>query len=417
MAEDIKKQLELSEDWVEVKGIIEALLKRGFQAVLAGGAVRDALLKKPSKDMDIATSARPKEVLKIFSKAKGEFSKYGVVVIPLKTKKCVEVTSFRADSDYKDGRRPEAVFYSSMEEDAKRRDFTINALFYDLQEEKVIDFTGGVKDLKKGVIRSVGRAEQRFKEDYLRVLRALRFAHQLDFQIDVKTQKAILAFSSKVQKLSKERILDELMKMFSAGKIGLAVKNLQDYGLFPYVFPNLKSSLKSQSLENPFVFWNQKFSFYRDPAFCWTVFGLPFFYFDVKPFKLFLKSLLVSSACLKKSASYFTGLCRLTANHSSFTEKLLALEGQKGEVFELTYFWLKSQNREIFSLNQILKEFGKREIEGRLPKALVTGSDLLKFYPALSKEKFSFVLKKAFEYQMENPRAKKAKILKEGMKV
>ena len=411
---EIKMQLELSEDWPEVKSLMETLLKKGFQAVLAGGAVRDALLKKPPKDMDIATSACPEEVLKLIPSAKGAFSKYGVVVIPLKTKKCVQVTSFRTDSLYKDGRRPEMISYSSMEEDAKRRDFTINALFYDLQKEQIIDFTGGLKDLRNKLVRTVGKAKKRFEEDHLRILRALRFAHQLDFQIDEETKTVISAFAPKVQKLSKERILEELVKMFSRGKMGLILKNLQDYGLFPYLFSDLESPLKAKHLKRPFVFWNQEFSFYKNQAFSWTVFGLPFFYSNTKQFNLFLKDLLVSSAYAKKSVSYLGALYHLTTDHSSLTEKLQALDGQKAELFELAYFWLKSQGREISSLNQILREFEQREKKGRLPKALVTGSDLLKFYPNLPREKFSFVLKQAFEYQMEHPKAKKTEILKKG---
>ena len=148
MDKNIKKQLELQANWPEVKNIIEVLSKKGFQTVVAGGAVRDALLKKIPKDLDLATSAKAEEVLKIFPSAKGEFAKYGVVFIPLKTKETLEITSFRKDVSYKDGRRPSSISYSKIEEDARRRDFTINALFYDPQKEEIIDFTGGLKIYK-----------------------------------------------------------------------------------------------------------------------------------------------------------------------------------------------------------------------------------------------------------------------------
>ena len=408
---DIKKQLEQKNSWPEIKNIIEQIAKKGFQAVVVGGAVRDAFLQKTPKDIDLATSARPEEVLKIFPSAKKHFAKYGVVFIPLKTKETLEITSFRTDSDYKDGRRPQSVSYGGMEEDASRRDFTMNALFYDFQKEEIIDFIGGLKDLQNKTLKTVGDPEQRFEEDHLRALRALRLAHQLRFQIDESTKKAIHLFAKKIKIISKERILEELTRMFSEGRIGSAVKSLTDQNVFPSVFPNLKYPLKDKHLNNPFDFWNKDFSFYKEPAFFWTVFGLPFFYSDTKGFQNFLKNLLAPNSHIKKSLSYLKAVQTLTTAQSSFTEKLQALDGQKKQVLELSSFWLKSQNSDITALNHILQEFEKRKQEGKLPEPLVKGSDLLKLFPTLPKKDFSLTLKWAFEYQMEHHKAEKSEIL------
>jgi len=409
----IKNQLEKNSSWPEIKNIIERIAQKNFQVVVAGGAVRDAILNKKPKDIDLATSAKTKELLKILPFAKGEFAKYGVVFIPLKkTKKTLEVTSFRKDSNYKDGRRPNSIFYSSMKEDASRRDFTINALFYDPQQEKLIDFTGGLKDLKNKTLRAVGLAKQRFKEDHLRVLRALRLTHQLDFQIEDQTKKAIIFFSEKIKTIPKERILNELVQMFSAGRIGSAVQILKEHHVFPFVFPALESLIKKQQLKNHYDFWNNNFSFYEDQAFCWTILALPFFYSDTKAFQKFLKSLLIGNSQIKKSLSYLKAVQTLTTDKNSFTERLKALDGQKKQVFKLCFFWLKSQKKDKSSLNTILQEFEKREQKGHLPTPLVTGSDLLNCFPSLSQKNFSSVLKTAFEYQMDHPQTDKSDILK-----
>ena len=412
MKPSVKNQLEKRVEWPEIKSIIKKLSKEGFLTVVAGGAVRDALLNKIPKDIDLATSARPEQVLKIFPHAKGAFTKYGVVALPLKTKKTIEITRFRKDSDYKDGRRPSSVSYSNIKEDALRRDFTVNALFYDPQTNKIIDFTGGLKDLQSKTLRAVGLANKRFEEDHLRAMRALRLAHQLDFQIEEKTGKSIPLFAKKIKKISKERILEELVKMFSKGDLGPALKSLKDHKLFPSVFPSLKKPLKSKHLRDPFDFWNKAFSFCKEPAFFWTAIGLPLFHSHTKDFTLFLKSLLVSNAELKKSLSYLKAVQTLTNRKSSFTEQLKALNGQKRQTFELTDFWLKSQGLKTSFLRRILREFEKRERAGKLPVPLVKGSDLLKLSPVPPKQQFSSILNKAFEYQMEQPKAGKSEILR-----
>ena len=412
MNQNIKKQLEWKNSWSEIKNIIDRISKKGFQVVVTGGAVRDALLKKIPKDIDLASSAKPEELLKIFPSAKGPFAKYGVIFIPLKTKETLEITSFRKDSSKTDGRRPHFISYGSMKEDATRRDFTINALFYDPQEEKLIDFVKGIKDLQNKTLKTVGPAKKRFEEDHLRAFRALRLSHQLEFQIDEETKKAIPLFAKKIKTISKERILKELIKMFSAGRIGSALKSLKNHDVFPYIFPRLDFSLENKYLKRPFDFWNKDFSFCGDQAFFWTALALPFFYLDAKAFELFLKDLLVRSSCIKKSQSYLKATQILTTNRGSLTEKLQALDGQKKQVSELSGFWLQSQGFDRHPLNEILQEFEKRQKEEKLPPPLIKGSDILEAFPKAPKHCLASILKQAFEYQMEYPQSSKSDILK-----
>ena len=155
-------------NWSEVRKIIFTLKESGAKAYLAGGCVRDALLKKVPKDFDIATSAKPEEILKLFPGSNIQGKAFGVVSVSCK-KGIVEIATFRKDGPYIDGRHPKSVEFLSDKEDALRRDFTINALFYDLKTEKVIDYVDGIEDLQKKIIRTVGEPEKRFREDHLRI--------------------------------------------------------------------------------------------------------------------------------------------------------------------------------------------------------------------------------------------------------
>ena len=413
MQKSVKSQLKKSLYWNKINTIISKLSQKGFEVFIVGGAVRDALLNKAIKDIDLATSAKPKQVAKIFPKANSSFAKYGTVFIPLKNKHQVEITTFRQDLSYKDGRRPQSVKYSSIEEDAKRRDFTINSLFYNVKTDKVIDLVNGIKDLKNKKIKTVGQAEKRFKEDYLRILRAVRLAHQLNFTLDKEIQKALLKLNKNISLISKERILKELMSLFSEGKMDCILKSFNDYGLFQYIFPPLKAEKKY------FKFWSGDFSFYLDPAFCWTLIGLPFFYSDIKKFESFLKAYPIKTAVIKQSLSYFRSVQTLTDLKKSFTDHLLAFNGQKKQAYELTHNLLESgilKRKEGQKLKKnlkfILSEFSKREINNQLPPALLKGSDLLKLSPPAQKQNISKKLKQAFSYQMENPKINKKDILK-----
>ncbi|MBR1868046.1 MAG: CCA tRNA nucleotidyltransferase [Clostridia bacterium] len=198
------------------KKILSALKEKGFAAYIVGGAVRDSLIGKPVFDYDITTSARPEEIVGIFSDDKiiPTGLKHGTVTV-VKEGKAYEITTFRKEKGYSDLRRPDAVeFVSSVEDDLRRRDFTVNALAYN-EEEGIIDLYGGLSDLKNKIIRTVGDPDERFSEDALRILRALRFSSQLGFSIEKETAERLIAARGELRFISAERIFSEIEKLLS----------------------------------------------------------------------------------------------------------------------------------------------------------------------------------------------------------
>lgn len=189
--------------------IIRRLRSNGFQALLAGGCVRDMLLRRRAKDYDVATDAKPKDVIRLFPRTLKVGAKFGVVIVLLKDKQ-VEVATFRTESGYADGRHPAKVTFATAAEDAGRRDFTINGMFYDPLSREVLDYVGGQADLKKQLIRTIGKPAERFGEDYLRMLRAVRFSTELGFAVEPRTFSAISSSAKNITKISAERIAAEL---------------------------------------------------------------------------------------------------------------------------------------------------------------------------------------------------------------
>jgi poly(A) polymerase len=201
--------------------------------------VRDQLLGVEAKDFDIATSALPEQVQRLFPRVTDVTGKsFGVVRI-LHGEQSFEIATFRQDGPYQDGRRPESVRFATAEEDAQRRDFTINGLFYDPVTEKLIDYVGGEADLRAKIIRAIGRPADRFAEDQLRLLRAIRFATRLNFKIEPETWAAIRAGATSIRNISAERIRDELNKIFLASKPERGLDLLDESGLLAEVLPDI----------------------------------------------------------------------------------------------------------------------------------------------------------------------------------
>jgi poly(A) polymerase len=223
--------------------VVRRLRKAGFQALLAGGCVRDMLLGVRPDDYDVATDATPRQVHKLFRRSLMVGAKFGVVVVLHRDRRhvdrMIEVATFRCDATYTDGRRPDAVTFSSPEEDAHRRDFTINGMFFDPISEEVIDYVGGQADLKTGVVRTIGDPNERFAEDYLRLLRAVRFTVRLGFRLHPSTANALSTHAKKITRISGERIYDELTKMFSHPSSGRALEAMKKYHLLPHILPEL----------------------------------------------------------------------------------------------------------------------------------------------------------------------------------
>ncbi len=215
--------------------IVKQLRGAGFEALLAGGCVRDMLLKRQPSDYDVATNAKPNDVVKLFRRTLRVGAKFGVVVV-LIDKNQIEVATFRTESGYADGRHPSKVHFATAAEDAARRDFTINAMFYDPVAKKVIDYYRGQADLKKKIIRTVGEPAERFGEDYLRMLRAIRFSTQLDFAIDQQTESAVCEQAKHITKISGERISAELEGILVSPNRAKGVQLLIETGLAGFIF-------------------------------------------------------------------------------------------------------------------------------------------------------------------------------------
>jgi poly(A) polymerase len=194
--------------------LVERLRAAGHEAFFAGGCVRDMLLGKEAHDIDIATSAEPAEVQKLFPRTVAVGAAFGVIVV-LEDDFEFQVATFRCDGTYKDGRHPESVSFTTAEGDAKRRDFTVNGLFYDPLEKRVIDYVGGEADLKAGILRSIGNPVERFSEDKLRLIRCVRFSASLGFEIEEETWKAVCTMAPQITVVSAERLRDELVKIFT----------------------------------------------------------------------------------------------------------------------------------------------------------------------------------------------------------
>jgi len=236
--------------------ILETLERHGHSAYLVGGCVRDLLLGREPADYDIATDATPTEVMEIFPESYDVGAQFGVILVPApqgrsKERKdkivvtapshdMVEVATFRSDVGYSDGRHPDQVRFSrSPREDVERRDFTINGLLLDPRTNEVLDFIDGRNDLRARVIRTIGKPAERFREDKLRMLRAVRFAARFQFNIETGTLQAIQRLASEIHQVSRERVRDELTKMLTEGRARSAFLRLDQTGLLHQVLPEI----------------------------------------------------------------------------------------------------------------------------------------------------------------------------------
>jgi len=223
------------------RSLVERLRDAGHIAYWAGGCVRDLVRGKVPKDVDIATDARPTEVQKIFRRTYAVGAHFGVIVV-LENDFQFEVATFRSDGAYLDGRHPTEVHFSSPEEDARRRDFTINGMFFDPPNEKLIDFVGGRDDLSSRIVRAIGQPRQRFAEDRLRLLRAIRFATVLEFEIESATWDAIVEAAENIATISAERIREELVRIFLSPQRVRGWDLLDKSGLLKVILPELDTT-------------------------------------------------------------------------------------------------------------------------------------------------------------------------------
>ncbi|WP_417389200.1 CCA tRNA nucleotidyltransferase [Gimesia sp.] len=231
-----------TDPYITAVDVVRKLRDAGFQALWAGGCVRDLLLHKEPKDFDVATNALPEEVRTLFGKKRtlAVGASFGVIIVRGHQPDCdVEVATFRSEGPYLDGRRPEHVKFTTAEEDAQRRDFTINGMFYDPINDAIFDYVGGKADLNQHIIRAIGNPLARMQEDKLRLLRAIRFAATLHFQLEEATRQAVHTMADQINVVSPERIADELRKMLIHPTRGQAIELVQQTGLLKQVLPEL----------------------------------------------------------------------------------------------------------------------------------------------------------------------------------
>jgi len=219
--------------------IVRELRKRGHEAYLVGGCVRDMVMKIEPADYDIATSARPEEIVEIFPRTESIGAQFGVVLVIFHGHP-FEVATFRSDEAYIDGRRPTGVVFTDARQDVRRRDFTINGLLYDPISHEVIDYVGGQADIRAKLVRAIGDARARFEEDKLRILRAVRFGARLGYEIERTTWEAVVAMAPKIHQVSCERIREEVSRILTEGQALRGFRLMEESGLRKEIFPELE---------------------------------------------------------------------------------------------------------------------------------------------------------------------------------
>jgi poly(A) polymerase len=254
----LKRRLNLSSPKaIEATRIARTLREHGYSAYLVGGCVRDLLLDREPADYDVATSATPQEVIHVFPQTYAVGAQFGVVLVPVRRgtpdgeheNYAIEVATFRRDGAYSDGRHPDEVRFSKdARMDVQRRDFTINGLLLDPETREVLDYVGGRQDLERGIVRTIGEAHQRFAEDKLRMLRAVRFAARFGYTIDEQTFAAIRELAPHIHQVSRERVRDEILKMLTEGHARRAFELLDQTNLLEQVLPEIK---KMQGVAQP----------------------------------------------------------------------------------------------------------------------------------------------------------------------
>ncbi len=389
--------------WNDVFAICKTLQQKGFQTVLAGGCVRDALLGRLAKDLDVATEATPEQVEALFDKVVMVGQNFGVCrVVIAEGKEPIEVATFREEFDYKDGRHPEKVLYSSIEKDSARRDFTVNAMFFDPFKNQLIDFVEGQKDLHNQILRTVGNPQERFAEDSLRLLRAARFAAQLNFSVEQKTLTAIQQKAVDLIKVSRERWQDEINKAFSIDQPFLFFKQLQEMKLNSVLFANWS--------------WNEE--------------GLETFFAKSVNKKWGWAALVyLQSSFSKKQALNELSIFKISNETIRFVKLSLELEEflfsktptlpawvrlmKEPEMKDVVAFWKKmGAALKAGDCTNVWETFlTKYAPSGVLPAPVISGSDLLKAGvppgPELGKK-----LEQATLFAIENPNKTKDEVLK-----
>ncbi len=381
------QRLELLESHVLyplAEGIVRRLHQDGHLTVLAGGSVRDSLLGVKPKDLDIATSAPPEVVEKAFAKTLAVGKAFGTIVV-IEDGHNFEVTTFRKDGPYDDGRHPTHVTFTDAREDARRRDFTVNALFYDPLERVVIDYVGGIEDLHLRILRAVGVASERFKEDRLRMLRAVRFVGQLGFALEAGALEAIQSQFSELAAVSVERIFNESKRLLHSDHLVMGLEVLLKSKLYQVFWPEI-GGLQTADLKNhpSFLNWENAFA-------AISILTKP----DKNEERL--RAWKSGKDGLRRVEMQIKGLRVLQDLKSTRADRARVLGSEVfGEVLVLAQMFMPEDRVE-----EIVSEFLLvSDKQGELPKAFVSGEDLV-FLGVAPGAEMGVLLKDAFEQQLE----------------
>lgn len=379
--------------------IVRRLQKSGHMAVFAGGCVRDSLMGFTPKDLDIATSAPPDEVEKAFPRTLAVGKAFGTIVV-VEDGHNFEVTTFRKEGAYLDGRHPSEVSFTDAEEDASRRDFTVNALFYDPAAEKVMDFVGGVEDLKSRLLRTVGDPNLRFSEDRLRMLRAIRFVGQLGFALDAVSLAAIQQLAPNIKTVSAERILNEVKRLLISPHLLPALNTLRLSRLAPHFWPEAEN-IDPSALNSfpPFNNWENAFA---------AVMCLAQAEKQIEPRLRAWKS---SRESVRLAEGQIRGAHTLLNANSTRAERARVLGGDDfADVLVLTTGLLDRRGRRS-QIDIWIKEFLEvAEEDGKLPSPFINGQDLIEsgVQPGA---RMGEILKKIYDEQLEGRIRSKAEAL------
>ncbi|UOG50112.1 CCA tRNA nucleotidyltransferase [Leptospira noguchii] len=401
----------------DILHITQTIRKEGGECYLVGGSVRDLVLSKIPKEFDLTTSLLPEKILSIFKRTVPTGIKHGTVTVLIQDR-AYEITTFRKDTDYLDGRRPEIVeFGVSLSEDLKRRDFTMNALAFDLETKILIDEHSGLLDIQNKIIRTIGNPIERFTEDGLRPIRAIRFVSSLDFHLEPNTAKAIVFCKNVTAKVSRERVHDELNKILKSKNPTPSLKLFKEFGILE-LFTELKLyPVKNQTVENkiqevPASPISLRLSFLQ----AW-LFGN---FQNRNSAKQFMKDLRYSNQNTKDSI-FFSDTISVLLNHkndSTLTDSeirrillhpVCVYSGRENlktiieYILNLAYIY-EPTLKSVFNFQKILDLLSK-------PQALLVtelalrGEDILKFCPNLAPKEIGSVLGKLLSYVLENPEA------------
>jgi tRNA nucleotidyltransferase/poly(A) polymerase len=383
-------------EWPHLNQIKDRFLQAGFKIYLVGGCVRDMLLSRKPKDFDFATDAKPEEMQKLFPKTNDIGAEFGTIQVVLDSKS-YEITTFRKDLAYKDGRHPEGVEFSDEVEDAKRRDFTMNALFYNLETHQVIDHVNGLKDLNDKVIRFIGDAHDRIEEDKLRLLRALRFVSVLGFDLEPETAAAVKKYVSELKQVSRERIHEEITKLIAGDFFHRVIPDLRDTGMLSTLFDDSLDQTKLKDFldlsRKDFTNLQVAFGLQNTLLFSILFFGLLLNTdnFDWRKWRW--------SRQLHMSVLLFRSLTKTLSRPIRKAELLQTLSSLEGNLL-----FVVRQHVKMDASNQKMAELhyqDKMPFEKPLPEPLLSGQDLMAFGVKPGRE-MGQQLQSLYEYQIEN---------------